>query len=117
MAKSYLPLIHGYGTQIGLSDPVFMSRLGKQPIVGPDNQPVYPYESEKLDVMSTTDPKAKEIATFGREWLKELSGMSWNWEDLRFIRENWDGPLVVKGIQCPEVGLHLLPSVIKCNFE
>jgi len=82
-----------------------MSRLGKQPIVGPDSHPVYPYDSKKLDLMTTTDPKSKEIATFGREWLKELEGLSWDWEDLRFLRENWDGPLVLKGIQCPEVGL------------
>ena len=103
LATSYLPLIHGYGTQIGLSDPAFMSRHGKEPIVGPHNHPVFPYDSDKLDRMMGTDSKVNEIATLGREWLKELQGQFRTWEDLEFLRKNWDGPLVLKGIQKPEV--------------
>ncbi|EDR13677.1 uncharacterized protein LACBIDRAFT_230911, partial [Laccaria bicolor S238N-H82] len=71
LATAYMPFAHGVGIQVGKSDPVFMARYGKQPGV-----------------------------FFGREWLKEAnSGLYRDWEDLRFLRDNWEGPLVLKGIQ------------------
>lgn len=114
LQSSYFPLIHGYGAQIGLSDPAFMSRQGKQPWTGPDNDPVFPYNSANLDRTIETDQKAKEMAMLGREWLKEFQGQFRTWEDLRFLRENWDGPLVLKGIQKPEVTF--LPSSVRSRI-
>ncbi|KAJ7465015.1 FMN-dependent dehydrogenase [Mycena latifolia] len=65
LTTSYIPFGHGVGVQVGTSDPVFMKRLGREPIL-----------------------------------LKEYnSGLFRSWEDLKFLRDNWDGPLVLKGIQ------------------
>jgi hypothetical protein len=114
LQSSYFPLIYGYGAQIGLSDPAFMSRQGKQPWTGPDNDPVFPYDSANLDRTIETDQKVKETAMLGREWLKEFQGQFRTWEDLRFLRENWDGPLVLKGIQKPEVTF--LPSSVRSRI-
>lgn len=113
LASSYFPLIHGYGAQIGLSDPAFMRSHGRQPIVGEENRPVFPYDSAKLDRMMETDQKVQEIAKLGRQWLNEFQGTFRTWEDLKFLRENWDGPLVLKGIQSTEVGLLLSPLRLK----
>ena len=39
----------------------------------------------------------------GDGWLQEMaSGKFRTWEDLAFLRENWDGPVVVKGVQTVE---------------
>ena len=72
-------------------------------MVGSDNRPVFPYDSESLDRKIETDEKAMEIATLGIAWSKEIQGQFRTWEDLKFLRENWDGPLVLKGIQREEV--------------
>jgi hypothetical protein len=118
LANSYLPTFHGYGAQIGISDPEFMSRHGKQPIVGSDNQPTFPYDSAKLDRMMETDRHVKEMATLGTEWLKEFQGPFRTWEDLKLLKENWDGPLVLKGIQSPEVSsLPICSTEIKNNLS
>ena len=103
LKRSFFPLFHGYGGQIGLSDPAFMRLHGKQPMVGPNNRPVFPYDSVKLDQKMETDENAREIATLGIAWSKEFQGQFRTWEDLKFLRENWDGPLVLKGIQRTEV--------------
>ena len=36
-------------------------------------------------------------------WLQEIaSGKGHKWEDLKFLKKHWDGPIVLKGIQHPE---------------
>ncbi|KAF9003955.1 oxidoreductase [Cyathus striatus] len=82
LETAYLPFGHGVGIQIGKSDPVFMARHNKQPLI------------------QEGDEKAQEDAFLGREWLGEVnSGTFKDWEDLKFLRKNWDGPIVLKGIQ------------------
>ncbi|TFK40480.1 oxidoreductase [Crucibulum laeve] len=96
---AYIPFAHGVGIQIGKSDPVFMARYGKQPVT--DEHPEFPYDPAKKDELFVAgDQKTKEDVFFGMEWLKEAnSGLYRDWEDLKFLRENWEGPLVLKGIQ------------------
>jgi len=37
----------------------------------------------------------------GTEWVKEMSsGRQRSWEELKLLRDNWEGPLVLKGVQC-----------------
>ncbi|KAJ7654677.1 oxidoreductase [Mycena polygramma] len=99
LEKSYVPFAHGVGVQVGTSDPVFMARLGRGPIVGGD--PKFPYVSGEMDRLFVTgDKDVKDSVYLGMEWLKECNnGQFHTWEELRFIREHWDGPLVLKGIQ------------------
>ncbi|KAJ7812003.1 oxidoreductase [Mycena olivaceomarginata] len=99
LENSYVPFAHGVGVQVGTSDPVFMARLGREPIVG--SRPKFPYNSRDMDRLYISgDKEVKDAVYLGMEWLKECnSGLFHSWEELRFIREHWDGPLVLKGIQ------------------
>ncbi|KAG5645461.1 hypothetical protein DXG03_006006 [Asterophora parasitica] len=98
LARAYIPFAHGVGIQVGLSDPVFMARYNREPI---HERPQFPYDSdEKNRLFAAGDAKTKEEVYFGVEWLKECnSGLYHDWEDLKFLRDNWDGPLILKGIQ------------------
>lgn len=99
LETSYIPFGHGFGCQVGTSDPVFMKRLGREPIV--DRRHKFPYHAATTDQLIVAgDKEARDAAYLGIEWLKECnSGLFHSWEDLRFIREHWDGKLVLKGIQ------------------
>ncbi|KAK7024975.1 Fmn dependent [Favolaschia claudopus] len=101
LEKSYVPFAHGVGVQVGVSDPVFMARLGREPLVGSTSQPKFPYDSRDMDRRFVTgDKDVKDAVYLGMEWLKECNnGQFHTWEELRFIREHWEGPLVLKGIQ------------------
>ncbi|KAJ7618929.1 oxidoreductase [Mycena polygramma] len=98
LEKAYIPFGHGVGVQVGTSDPVFMARFGREPI---KTYPEFPYDAAEMDRRyAAGDKEAKDGVFLGMEWLKECnSGLFHSWEDLRFIRENWDGKLVLKGIQ------------------
>lgn len=106
LAKSYMPFAHGWGIQIGLSDPVFMARYNLQPV---HESPKFPYDYEEQNrLIAAGDETAKESMRLGVEWLKECnSGLFRSWEDLKFIRDNWEGPLVLKGIQSVSVRFFL----------
>lgn len=98
LERAYIPFGHGVGVQVGRSDPVFMARYGRQPV---HERPEFPYDSVAMDKLFLAgDEKTKEGVFFGAEWLKECnSGLYRDWEDLKFLRDNWEGPLVLKGIQ------------------
>lgn len=100
--RSYLPFVHGLGVQVGISDPVFMARYNKEPITKTEFD--FPYDSQALDkAYLAGDEKVKELVHLGVEWMKEANmGLFRTWEDLNYLRDNWDGPLIVKGIQCLE---------------
>jgi lactate 2-monooxygenase len=70
---AYLPFLSGKGLATYFSDPVFLSGLEKPP-------------AEDL------------LAAVGR-WLPMFTGTDRTWDDLAFLREHWDGPILLKGIQ------------------
>ncbi|KAF8817057.1 oxidoreductase [Phlegmacium glaucopus] len=96
LERSFIPFVHGVGVQVGMSDPVFMARYGKQPVT--DYHPEFPYDSAKCDKkLVAGDAKLQEDSFLGTEWIKETHTYH-NWDDLKFLRDNWEGPLVLKGI-------------------
>ncbi|KAF8262090.1 FMN-dependent alpha-hydroxy acid dehydrogenase [Lactarius quietus] len=98
LKTAYLPFGAGVGVQVGSSDPVFMQRIGVP--VRPDDRPTFPLD---LEAFRKRLVAGDEEAKVGIEWLKETaSGRFQAWEDLAFFRENWDGPIVLKGVQTPE---------------
>ncbi|KAJ7776792.1 oxidoreductase [Mycena maculata] len=99
LETSYIPFGHGIGVQVGTSDPVFMKRFGREPIL--KTRTKFPYDSREMDrLYAAGDADARDGVFLGGEWLKECnSGLFHSWEELRFIREHWEGPLVLKGIQ------------------
>lgn len=71
--QSYLPFIRGVGTAIPFSDPAFRAGLEKSP---------------------EEDPQSAIL-----RWIPMFTGTDKRWDQLPFLREHWDGPIVLKGIQ------------------
>ncbi|MFC4001326.1 lactate 2-monooxygenase [Prauserella oleivorans] len=71
--SGYLPFLHGDGMAVPFSDPVFRSRLEKPP-----------EEDTPMAVL---------------RWISMITGTDRGWDALPFLRERWDGPIVLKGIQ------------------
>jgi lactate 2-monooxygenase len=71
--QSYLPFIRGVGTAIPFSDPAFCAGLEKSP---------------------EEDPQVAIL-----HWIPMFTGTDKRWDQLPFLREHWDGPIVLKGIQ------------------
>lgn len=106
LETAFLPFGHGLGIQIGASDPVFMARYGKQPITGTKFQ--WPYQADVQDKkIREGDEEARFAAFLGMEWLKESNTKFKSWDDLKHLRENWEGPLILKGIQSVSVRILL----------
>ena len=97
---SYLPFFHSYGCQNGFADPVFMARYGKQPELRSDL--AFPYNPQEINERAAKgDREAKAMIYMGTEWVREMSsGRQRSWDELKLLRDNWEGPLVLKGIQC-----------------
>ncbi|THA26661.1 alpha-hydroxy-acid oxidizing protein [Streptomyces sp. RKND-216] len=74
--RSYLPFIRGVGTAIPFSDPAFRAGLA-------------------------TTPEEDVIAAVLR-WVPMFTGTDKTWDRLPFLREHWDGPIVLKGVQHPD---------------
>ncbi|MFI6099268.1 alpha-hydroxy-acid oxidizing protein [Lentzea sp. NPDC051213] len=74
--QDYSPAAQGIGTATAFSDPVFRSRLDRPP----------------------RDDLPAAIA----QWKAMFTGVDREWQDLGFLRRNWPGPLVLKGILHPD---------------
>ncbi|MEU9118841.1 lactate 2-monooxygenase [Streptomyces sp. NPDC048506] len=77
--QAYLPFLHGVGTANYFTDPAFRAGLAK---------PVH------------EDPNAAV-----RHFVGMFADPTKTWPDLAFLRENWDGPIVLKGILHPDDAL------------
>jgi lactate 2-monooxygenase len=76
--QAYLPFLHGVGTANYFTDPAFQAGLAK---------PVQ------------EDPTAAVM-----HFVDMFSDPTKTWDDLAFLRDNWAGPIVLKGIQHPDDG-------------
>jgi isopentenyl diphosphate isomerase/L-lactate dehydrogenase-like FMN-dependent dehydrogenase len=70
---AYLPFLRGVGTAVYFSDPAFRAGLER--------------------------PPEEDLAPAVRHWLPMQTGTDRSWDELRFLREHWDGPILLKGIQ------------------
>ncbi|KAF2160383.1 hypothetical protein M409DRAFT_37769 [Zasmidium cellare ATCC 36951] len=87
MGWRYVDMDHGYnpflvadhvGVENGLTDPVFQKRCHEKHSKGVED----------------------DLATAAAEWAGiSTPGLSHSWEDLSFLKKNWDGPIVLKRIQ------------------
>ncbi|MEV5474508.1 lactate 2-monooxygenase [Streptomyces sp. NPDC052207] len=82
--QAYLPFLHGVGTANYFSDPAFRAGLAK---------PVH------------EDPDAAVMHFVGM-----FADPGKTWPDLAFLRENWDGPIVLKGILHPDDALRAVDA-------
>lgn len=74
--RGFLPFLHNVGLANYLTDPAFTAKLAA------------PVEE---------DPGAATA-----HWAQMFPNPGLSWEDLPFLREHWDGPIVLKGICCAE---------------
>lgn len=74
--RGFLPFLKGEGIANYLSDPAFRAKLAK------------PVEE---------DPTAAVL-----HWAQMFPNLDLSWDDLSFLREHWDGPIVLKGITSVE---------------
>jgi lactate 2-monooxygenase len=70
--RAYLPFIRGVGTAVPFSDPVFRAGL--------------------------ESPPEEELTAAVLRWVPMFTGTDRTWDDLPFLREHWDGPIVLKGV-------------------
>ena len=112
--RPYLPFLHGVGSQGGLSDPVFMKKHGLEPILEP---PEFPYDPDEVERRCKAgDEKMIVRARMAVEWLKQTnSGKFRSWNDLKLLRDNWEGPLILKGILSVQV--RLLRALLKNRYS
>lgn len=71
--NGFLPFLRGIGVQNYFTDPAFTAGLA--------------------------EPAADNEAAAILRWTQVFGDTSLTWEDLPFVRECWDGPIVLKGIQ------------------
>ncbi|MEV0677980.1 lactate 2-monooxygenase [Actinosynnema sp. NPDC050436] len=74
--QGYLPFLRGVGTAIPFSDPAFRAGLAAAP---EDDLP--------MAIL---------------RWVQLFTGTDKSWDQLAFLREHWDGPIVLKGVQHPD---------------
>jgi isopentenyl diphosphate isomerase/L-lactate dehydrogenase-like FMN-dependent dehydrogenase len=76
--RGYLPFAKGVGNQIGFSDPVFRAKFEKE---------------QGASVESN-------VLLASQEWLRDVfPGVAHSWGDIAFLKQHWDGPIILKGIQ------------------
>ncbi|SDK20972.1 lactate 2-monooxygenase [Nonomuraea jiangxiensis] len=75
--QAYLPFLYGIGVANYFTDPVFQKLVG--------------------DPIGETN-RDRAIAI----WARLFGDPSLTWDDLPFLRERWQGPIVLKGIQHPD---------------
>jgi isopentenyl diphosphate isomerase/L-lactate dehydrogenase-like FMN-dependent dehydrogenase len=74
--SSYLPFLRGEGLANYFTDEAFCAPLAK--------------------------PPTEDLPAALMRWLPMFSGTDHTWDQLAFVREHWDGPILLKGIQHPD---------------
>jgi len=71
----YFPFYTGIGNEVGFTDPAFRAKYEK------------------------SGGNTEDIIGMAKAWVEELDDRPHTWEQLDFLRKNWEGPIVLKGIQ------------------
>jgi isopentenyl diphosphate isomerase/L-lactate dehydrogenase-like FMN-dependent dehydrogenase len=74
--QAYLPFLHGVGMANYFTDPAFKAGLSK--------------------------PVQEDLTAAVRHFIGRQGDPGKTWPDLAFLRENWDGPIVLKGVLHPD---------------
>lgn len=107
--ESYLPFIWGDGCQVGHSDPVFNRRF--EEMMAEDKRGTMEKVREAWEMVRRPGTahgawrvlRNASVMKKSMAWLDVLnSGTYREWQHLRILREVWDGPIVLKGIQTVE---------------
>jgi lactate 2-monooxygenase len=74
--NAYSPAAQGIGTATAFSDPAFLAKLAR--------------------------PPHEDLPAAIAQWKAMFTGVDRQWRDIAFLRRNWPGPLVLKGILHPD---------------
>jgi lactate 2-monooxygenase len=92
---AFIPFIKGVGNKNGFTDPVFRKRFEGKYGAGPEEM----------------------VMEASQEWIGDVfSGAAHGWEDIKLLRENWEGPIVLKGIQVCGNALRLVFCLLSLDF-
>ncbi|MEU8266357.1 lactate 2-monooxygenase [Sphaerisporangium sp. NPDC049002] len=83
--KAYLPFLRGIGVANYFTDPAFQKAVG-----------------------GAIDDSNRDAAIL--RWATTFGDPSLSWDDLAFLRDHWDGPIVLKGIQHPDDALRAVDA-------
>lgn len=74
-----------------------MAKYGLDPIL---DVPEFPYDPKKFEKLyAAGDEKTKQAMFLAIEWMKQINtGIFKTWDQLKLLRDNWDGPIILKGI-------------------
>ena len=75
--QAYVPFAIGVGNEVGFRDPVFRAKFKREKGIEVED-----------DVIAASSA-----------WQADVFMKAHTWEELAFLKENWDGPIVLKGIQ------------------
>ncbi|KAL3459750.1 FMN-dependent dehydrogenase [Aspergillus heterothallicus] len=78
--NGFLPFLAGNGTEFGLSDPVFQGKY--------KDKTGYSVQEDTIGA--------------SKEWMSQIVGQNHTWDEVAFLRKAWNGPLILKGIQCAQ---------------
>ena len=93
---AYVPSIKGIGNATGFSDPVFRRKFAQRH--GRTEEEL----KKKLPVHPPSNLQGTDVVQAAMDWQRDVfSGTAHTWEHIRVLRDNWKGPLVLKGIQHP----------------
>lgn len=96
---AFIPFAHSVGIQVALSDPAFMKAQGLE--VDPNDDVVeFPYDPAKFDELYVNgDEKTRRGVKLAAAWGQQaVNGVFRTWTHVEFLRQNWEGPLIIKGI-------------------
>lgn len=90
--QGYNPFLHAdrIGVEVGFTDPVFQAHFKKEK----------GYEINEVSKNQAVDMEGGAVGEAAMEWTGIVfPGHSHTWEDIKFLQQHWDGPIVLKGIQ------------------
>ncbi|KAF2083430.1 FMN-dependent alpha-hydroxy acid dehydrogenase [Saccharata proteae CBS 121410] len=89
---AYVPFIKGVGVETGFTDPVFRRKF--------EEKHGKTVEEDRI--------------TAAQEWTATaFSGAAHSWDQVALLRKNWDGPILLKGIQHPADAL----KAVECKVD
>ncbi|KAL9083316.1 MAG: hypothetical protein Q9165_008574 [Trypethelium subeluteriae] len=99
----YVPSVKGIGVATAFSDPVFRKRFAQK--YGRNEEEM----GRRLPVHAGANLRDTDVMEAAMEFQRDVfSGTAHTWDQVRLLRDNWEGPIVLKGIQHPEDALNAL---------
>ena len=90
---AYVPFFKGIGNSVGFSDPVFRRKYKED------------HGGKEIE---------EDITSASEAWIQAAwSGAAHSWEQLEVLKNNWEGPIVLKGIQHPDDAVR----AVECGMD